>query len=1082
MVNIDFSGWALDNKKLIHFFVACLIVGGALSFYSMPKLEDPELKVKQAMVVTTYPGASAHEVELEVTDKIEKSIREMRTIKNVESQSMSDLSIITVELLTTVPNEEVEQEWDMLRRKVENAANSLPAGASKPVVRDDFGDVYGMFYCLTGDGLSNIEMSDYAELAKRNITDIEGVARCDIYGVKEECIYIDMHQEKMSNLGVMPTEVIQTLNNQNKTAYSGYFNNGDNRIRITVDDKFKTIDDISLMLIQGHDEEQLRIGDIAKVYKDYAKPTRNEMYRDGNPALGLSIACLSSYDVVKVGKEVDKVIKSLQGRMPVGVKFEKVFNQPERVDSAISTFIINLIESIIIVIVVLIFTMGFKSGVIIGFSLLTIVLGSLLVLKNYDGTLQRVSLGAFIIAMGMLVDNAIVIVDGILIDLHNGVPKREALVNIGKKTSMPLLGATLIAILAFWPIFMSPDSAGVYVRDLFIVIAVSLMLSWVLALLHVPVLASSMLRSPEEERADNERKLAKKRKSEKHKEKEAEASVVGAESAEVIEEKDPYNSFFHRILGKVLRIGIRFRYVTIVLAIGLLAFCGWAYQYLDQAFFPDMEYDQLYMEYKLPEGNNSTQVNKDLAEIETLLKQNKDITHITRSIGGTPSRYNLVRSIATPSLSYGELIIDFSSPDALVSEMDSIQNQLNALYPDAYIKLKRYNLMFKKYPIEACFHGPDPAVLHVLCDSVMKIVEESQTCHLATTDWEPKVPVLDINYDQSNARISGLSRSDVATSVMAYTGGIPIGTFYDGINKKSIYMKCTDDEGNDIDQLENITVFGMLPNLHKIANRSVVQKLMTGSLTKEEVIETLIQTTPLRQVAKSIDIQWEEPVVKRQNGQRTQRVQCSPLPGVGTEAARADIAKKIEAISLPAGYSLSWEGEKKASDDSMKYLFANFPMAILLMIVILIILFKDYKRPLIIFCCVPLIVTGVIPSMLLTGKQFGFVAIIGVLGLIGMMIKNGIVLMDEIDLQISKGETPLQALIISAKSRLRPVMMASLTTILGMIPLIPDALFGSLAVTIMGGLFMGTIITLIFIPVLYAVFFGLRRRATISEK
>ncbi len=1091
MLNIDFSNWALNNRKLINFFIICMCIGGVLSFRDMPKLEDPELKVKQAMVVTTYPGASAHEVELEVTDKIEKSIREMRTINNIESQSMNDLSIITVELLTTVPNEQVEQEWDMLRRKVENASHSLPSGASTPIVRDDFGDVYGMFYSLTGDGLSNIEMSDYAELAKRNITDIEGVARCDIYGVKEECIYVDMHQEKMANLGVMPTEVLQTLNNQNKTAYSGYFNNGDNRIRIQVADKFKTVDDIGNMLIQGHDDDQLRIHDIAKVYKDYVTPTRNEMYRDGSPALGISIACIGSYDVVQVGKKVDEVIKGLQSRMPVGVKFEKVFNQPERVNSAISTFLVNLAESVLIVIIVLIFTMGFKSGLIIGISLLTIVLGSLLVLKGFDGTLQRVSLGAFIIAMGMLVDNAIVIVDGILIDLHNGMPKREALCNIGRKTSMPLLGATLIAILAFWPIFLSPDSAGVYVRDLFIVIAVSLLLSWVLALLHVPLMASRMLRSPEEESAARQRKAEKKRKKAKkdHEETDEDVStspqLVNSESSseeqadgqkEKTKSDDPYKGFTYKLLEKFLRVGIRFRYVAIALAIGLLAFCGWCYQYLNQAFFPDMEYDQLYMEYKLPEGVNSTQVNKDLAEIETLLKKNKDITHITRSIGGTPSRYNLVRSIATPSLSYGELIIDFNSPEALVSQMDSLQELLSAQYPDAYIKLKRYNLMFKKYPIEACFHGPDPAVLHVLCDSALNIIRNSKTCYLPTSDWSHQVPVLDIKYDQSNARISGLSRSDVATSVMAYTGGIPIGTFYDGINRKSIYLKCTDAEGNDISRLDNVVVFGLIPNLHKVVNRTTIQKLVSGKLSKDELISSLMQSTPLRQVAKSIDIVWDEPVVMRYNGQRSMRAQCSPTPGVGTEAARQDIAKQIEAIELPAGYSLSWEGEKRASDQSMKYLFANFPLAILLMVVILLILFKDYKKPIIIFCCVPLIVIGVIPTIALTGKPFGFVAIIGVLGLIGMMIKNGIVLMDEITLQIDNGVTPLRAIIDSSKSRLRPVMMASLTTILGMIPLIPDALFGSLAVTIMGGLFMGTIITLIFIPILYATFFGLNSK------
>ncbi len=1092
---MDFSNWALNNRKLINFFIICLCIGGVLSFRDMPKLEDPELKVKQAMVVTTYPGASAHEVELEVTDKIEKSIREMRTINSIESQSMNDLSIITVELLTTIPDDEVEQEWDMLRRKVENASHSLPSGANTPVVRDDFGDVYGMFYCLTGDGLSNIEMSDYAELAKRNITDIEGVARCDIYGVKEECIYVDMQQEKMANLGVMPTEVIQTLNNQNKTAYSGYFNNGDNRIRIRVADKFKTVDDISNMLIQGHDDDQLRIHDIAKVYKDYVTPTRNEMYRDGNPSLGISVACIGSYDVVQVGKKVDEVIKSLQSRMPVGVKFEKVFNQPERVNSAISTFLVNLAESIIIVIVVLIFTMGFKSGVIIGLSLLTIVLGSLLLLKGFDGTLQRVSLGAFIIAMGMLVDNAIVIVDGILIDLHNGMPKREALCNIGKKTSMPLLGATLIAILAFWPIFLSPDSAGVYVRDLFIVIAVSLLLSWVLALIHVPLMADRMLKSPEEEAAAKQRKEEKKRRKEellKQKKQtqttdtaETDSSISTSEQSvtdsaqgdtEEVKKKDPYKGFIYKLLEKLLRVGIRFRYVAIAIAIGLLAFCGFCYQYLNQAFFPDMEYDQLYMEYKLPEGVNSTQVNKDLTEIETLLKKNKNISHITRSIGGTPSRYNLVRSIATPSLSYGELIIDFTSPEALVSQMDSIQELLNAQYPDAYIKLKRYNLMFKKYPIEACFHGPDPSVLHVLCDSALSIIRNSTTCYLPTTDWSPQVPVLDIKYDQSNARISGLSRSDVATSVMAYTGGIPIGTFYDGINRKSIYLKCTDADGNDISRLDNIVVFGLIPNLHKVVNRTTIQKLVSGKLSKDELIESLMQSTPLRQVAKSIDIVWDEPVVMRYNGQRSMRAQCSPLPGVGTEAARSDIAKQIEAIELPAGYSLSWEGEKHASDQSMKYLFANFPLAILLMVVILLILFKDYKKPIIIFCSVPLIVIGVIPTIAITGKPFGFVAIIGLLGLIGMMIKNGIVLMDEITLQISNGVTPIRAIIDSSKSRLRPVMMASLTTILGMIPLIPDALFGSLAVTIMGGLFMGTIITLIFIPILYATFFGLNSK------
>ena len=1039
---INFSKWALDNSKLINFLVVILVVGGLMAYGSMPKLEDPAIKVKQAMVVTTYPGASAHQVELEVTDQLEKSIREMSTIDNIQSSSYADLSLITVELLRTVPDEEVEQEWDMLRRKVANAQSKLPQGASPSQVRDDFGDVFGMFYALKGDGQSDKELNDYAELIKRSVSEIEGVSRVEIYGKRNQCINIELREDKMANLGVMPMEVILTLNNQNKTDYAGYYDNGDRRIRVTVDDKFNNVDDIANMLIQGHDDDQLRIRDIATVTRAYEATTRNQMSYDGTHALGISIACASDHDILKVGAKVEKVVEKVGKRFPAGIECKKVFFQPERVSNSLNTFLINLLESVGIVVLLLVFFMGWRSGYIIGSSLVVIVFGSFLVLKGFDGTLQRVSLASFIMAMGMLVDNAIVIVDGILIDMKRGKPRVEALTSIGQKTAMPLLGATLIAILAFLPIFMSPDTAGVYVRDLFIVIAVSLLLSWILALIHVPVMSNRMFKK--------------------------------VETASDEQEEDLYKGKSYDVLERILSFGLKHRKTTIVCAVVLLALSAFCYKFVNQAFFPDMEYDQLYMEYKLPEGCNSTETARDLDEIRELLMKRDYIRHVTTSVGGTPSRYNLVRSIATPSLAYGELIIDFESPAALVKHIDDLQKEISNLYPDAYVKFKRYNLMFKKYPIEACFSGPDPAVLHRLTDSARAIVEASDKVYLATSDWEPQVPVLSIDYDQASARNSGLSRNDVAMSMMAYTGGVPIGTFYDGINPENIYVKCTDENGENVENLENARVFGTIPNVGQFLNRSTMQKLMTGTVTREDVIENLIQTTPLKQVSHGIDIKWEEPVVVRNDGQRTQRLQCSPCPGVGTEAARQAIAKEIERIPLPEGYTFSWEGEKKASTQSMTYLFNGFPICIVIMILILVMLFKDYKKPAIIFCCIPLVIIGVIPVVMLTGKPFGFVAIVGVLGLIGMMIKNGIVLMDEITLEITQGIPPRTALIQSSKSRLRPVMMASLTTILGMIPLVPDSMFGSLAVTIMGGLFMGTLITLIFIPVLYSLFFKVK--------
>lgn len=1047
---IDLGKWAFDNRKLIYFLVGVLMVGGAFSCYKMSKLEDPEVKVKLAMVVTTYPGASGHQVEMEVTDVLEKRIRTMGDIDNVESYSMNDLSIIQVELRSTIPNAEVEQCWDRLRRKVYDAQSMLPAGANTSVTKEDFSAVYGMFYALTGDGLGEKEIADYAELLKREIANVEGVERVEIYGKQNECIHIRLLQDKMSSLGVLPVEVITTLSGQNKTSYAGYYNNGDQRIRVTVTDKFQKVEDISRMVIQGHEQDQLRLSDIAQVVKSTEKPVRSAMTYDGRSALGILVAASSSADIVKVGRAVDKRIEELEEtRFPTGVECNKVFYQPKRVTESLGTFVINLIESVLIVVVILMFFMGIKSGLIIGASLVVIVFGSFLMLGSVDGTMQRISLGAFILAMGMLVDNAIVIIDGILVDLKAGKSRLEAMTNIGRRTAMPLLGATLIAILSFLPIFMSPDTAGIYVRDLFIVMAVSLLLSWVLALTHVPLMANRMLGNgnPNANANSNERQ----------------------------EEKVLYEGRTYGILKNVLLFCLGHRWSVLLGMMVLMVLSVVGYPFMKQGFFPDMVYDQCYIEYKLPEGTNSTRVERDLQSIQQYLKTHEEIVHVTASIGGTPGRYNLVRTIATPSLSYGELIVDFSSPEALEKSVDEIQEYLTENYPDAYVKVKKYNLMFKKYPIELQFQGPDPAVLHALSDSARKIMEESGKVHLITTNWEPKVPVLSVDYDQASARSIGLSRSDLSLSLMTAGGGIPVGCFYEGIDSHNIYVKCVDEKGKEIENLQDMQVFSTMPDLSKVVNKETLVRLKTGTLTREDLLADLLGTTPLRQVSREVKVAWEDPIVPRYNGQRMQRVQCSPAPGLETEKTRATIAKEIEKkIQLPAGYSMSWQGEKAASDRSMKYLFQNFPLAIILMIAILIMLFNDYKKPAVIFCCIPFVFVGVVLTLLLTGKTFTFVAIVGALGLIGMVVKNGIVLMDEINLQLSTGKDSVEALVESSQSRLRPVMMASMTTILGMIPLLTDAMFGSMAVTIMGGLVFGTIITLVFIPVLYSLFFGIK--------
>lgn len=1036
---IDYGKWGLDNRKLIYFLVACLLIGGVLAITNMGKLEDPEIVVKQALVVTTYPGASAHQVELEVTDLLEKSIRTMKNIEFVESRSMNDLSMITIGLSTLVPNNDVDNQWSILRRKVNDIQAQLPEGASIPIVKDDFGDVMGMFYAMTSDGYSDREMGDYAQLIKRELLAVEGVSRVDIYGEGKECIYIEMYEDKIANIGISPAEVLSTLSGQNKTVYSGYYDAGDMSLRVTVNDKYRNAEDIGELLLQGHQGDQFRLKDIAKVYTGYESPVRNEMKYDNQKALGISISALSETDITQVGKRVEARISELtDSRIPVGMELHKVFFQPERVSDSLNSFMLNLVESVVIVILLLIFFMGFKSGMIIGFNLVIIVLGSLLILNLTGGTLQRVSLGSFILAMGMLVDNAIVVLDGILIDLQRGKPRKEALTSIGKKTAMPLLGATLIAILAFFPIYLSPDTAGHYVRDLFIVLAVSLLLSWVLALVYVPIQADRILKIKKDK--------------------------VG---------KDPYDNKLYKGLRLVLTWTLKHRTVTIGAAVVLLLIAIGCYRFLPQGFFPDMNYDQLYIEYKLPEGHTSERVSNDLELITDYLLSREEITHVTTSVGGTPARYNLVRSMADPSLSYGELIVDYTSPKELVATMGEIQEFLTENYPDAFIRLKRYNLMYKKHPIEVQFNGPDPAVLRNLTSEALEIMENSNAIHLTQNNWEAQTPVLMVNYNQPIARNVGLSRQDVALSLLSATGGIPASAYYDGSHRQTIYLKSVDSKGNAIESLDNAQMFSMLPS-RGFLNKDLMQGLITGVYSEEDILEEALRTIPLSQVTDGISLGWEDPLVIRYDGQRAMRAQGSPVQGVGTEDARQTIAEQIEAIELPHGYTMHWEGEIKASEQSSKYLFKYFPLAIILIIAILIMLFKDYRKPLIIICCIPLLLIGVIFGMLASGKTFGFVAIVGVLGLVGMIIKNGIVLMDEIELQLSDSVDPVEALLSSSSGRFRPVMMASLTTILGMIPLLGDDLFGPLAVTIMGGLLIGTLITLIVIPLFYSLFFKIK--------
>ncbi|MDR1103107.1 MAG: efflux RND transporter permease subunit [Tannerella sp.] len=1036
---MNLAAWALKNRLLVYFLVGTMIVGGILSFLKMGKMEDPELVVRIAQVVTVYPGASAYEVELQVTDPLEKAIRSMSGIGTVESRSSGDLSIIQVTLDITLPEKEIQQHWDLLRRKVNDLAPSLPAEANAPIVMDDFGDVYGLFYVLTVDGFSDTDFNSQVDNIRRELYAVEGVGKVTTFGEQKPCVYIDIRQDRLAHLGVHFYELLLTIRNQNRMVYPGYFDSGDHRIRLDVTDSYDCVADIENLLIRGHENDQLRLKDIADVHAGIVKPEREMMRYDGQRAIGLAVSMVHGYDITKVGKQVEEHLHRMEyeGSIPLGIDFHKVFFQSDRVNEAIGVFLENLIEAVLIVVAVLMLTMGFRSGIVLGTNLLVVVLGSFIVLRLCDGTLQRVSLGALVLAMGMLVDDAVVVIDGILVDTQRGLKKPLSLTNTARKTAFPLLGATLIAILAFFPIFLSPDMAGVYVRDMFIVLAVSLFISWILSITLAPVQADLFFRVKKN------------------------APAAGGEV---------FTGRFYTALRKTLYFMLSHRLATLAVAVALLALSGWGFTYVRHGFFPDFKYEQAYIEFKMPEGTHINRVKTDLQDMERRLLAREDVAHVTSSYGRTPFRYNLVRSIAEPSLAYGELIVDFTSPEAMLQALPALQKELSEQYPQAYVRIKKYNLMYKPYPIEAMFKGPDPAVLKDLAARAEAVMEASPSVMLTTRNWEPQVPVLSVRYDQTMARNAGVSRPDVAMALLSATDGMPVGTYYNGSTSEPLYLRSIDAQGEPVNDLSNVPVSTLMSPL----DRLTVTGLLMGTKSLSAVLSDALEPPPVSQVSDGITLRWEDPVVRRFDGKRAICAQCNNMFGYTPAQSLAAIRGQIEGISLPAGYELSWRGESMARAESTRYLFAGVPLSIVLMIVILILLFRDVRKPLIIFLCIPLAAIGIVGGLLISGKEFGFVAIVASLGLVGMMIRNGIVLLEEVMRLTEEGKPAVEALLEASSSRFRPVVMAAGTSIVGMIPLLSDVLFGSLAVVIMGGLTVGTLITLMMIPVLYALFYGVK--------
>jgi multidrug efflux pump subunit AcrB len=1008
---------SIRNPLLSVIVVLITLVGGWIAYTEMPRFEDPEFTIRTAIVVTQYPGATPLEVAEEVTDPLERAIQQLAEVDDIESKSTAGRSEIFVNIkYSASPNKsDLQVIWTKLRNKINDAARNLPPGASTPFVNDDYGDVYGLYYFLTGDGFTPAELNRYAESLQSELLLVDGVAKVTLDGVLQEAIFVEISQQRAASLGVSINTVFRTLDVQNAVLTAGAVDVGQRRLSIRPTGNIDSVQAIeNLLVAPGSDGQLVYLRDIAHVWRGYQTPP-NKLYRfNGEPAIAIGVAGVLGSNIVQIGEAVDARLAEAESRRPLGMELHAFYHQGEEVQASVDNFLLNVIAALVIVIVTLLLFMGLKSALVIGAILLLTIAATLATMQLSGIPMHRISLGALIIALGMMVDNAIVVTEGILVGVSRGMKKLEIAKRIVTQTKWPLLGGTLVGIIAFAPIGFAPGDTAEYTGHLFWVILISLLFSWLFAVTLTPLFCYWLFKEQEEATAG----------------KDDESDGRFAQS---------YKGFLRRALAA--------RY-PLVLAITLLFGASiWGFQFVKSGFFPASTSPQMVVDYWLPQGTRIEQTQADIDTISAWVQTLDGVEAVQTIIGGGALRYMLTYPPEQPNSAFAQLLIRTTDNRVIDGLIETIQMRLTDRYPNAQAKVWRFILgPGGGSKIEARFSGPDPAILRRLADEAKAIMHADGGATSIKDDWRQQVSQVQPLYSSSRGARAGVSRSDLANAIATNFSGTRVGVYREGNDLIPIISRAPLNERVGVDDIQNIQVLSSL----------------TG------------QTVPIGQVVDGFETTWDNGALRRLDRIWTIKAQSDPRPGVLASELFARVRPEIESITLPPGYSLDWDGEYGSSSEANDNLAQTIPLGFLAMVLIVVVLFGTLRQPIVIWLVVPLALIGVVIGLVATATPLEFMAILGLLSLSGLLIKNAIVLVDQIDQEINEGKARFDAIVEAATSRVRPVMMGTLTTVLGVLPLLSDAFFRSMAVVIIFGLSFATLLTLIIVPVLYAIFFRIR--------
>ena len=1036
----NLSEWALKNKGLVLYFMILLGIVGLFSYSKLSQSEDPPFTFKVMVVQTYWPGATAQEVSLQVTDKIEKELMSTGLYDKIMAYSRPGESMVMFMAKDSLKSNQIPDVWYQVRKKVGDIKTQLPSGVQGPFFNDEFGDTFGNIYVLTGKDFDYATLKEYADRLQLRLQRVKDVSKVNLVGLQDQKIWIELSNTKAVQMGVPVTAIQEALAKQNSVTSAGFFETGTDRIQVRVSGALKSVDDLKKMpLLVGN--RTIQLGDVADVYRGFSEPAQPRMRFMGENGIGLAVSMRKGGDIIALGKNLETEFKTLQKSLPLGMELKKVSDQPVAVQRSIHEFVKVLAEAVIIVLLVSFFSLGFRTGLVVAFSI-PLVLAMTFAGRNlFDVGLHKISLGALILALGLLVDDAIIAVEMMTIKMEQGYSRMKAAGFAWTSTAFPMLTGTLITAAGFLPIATAASSTGEYTRSIFQVVTIALIVSWIAAVVFVPYLGDKLL--PDFNKVPQkapwyQRLLARLRK-------QPEPQPVIHHTGEHF---DPYQSKFYQSFRKLVNWCVTYRKTVISITVGVFVLSVVMFKFVPQQFFPSSNRAEILVDLKLEEGASLTATEDAVKKVEAFLSKQKGIDNYVAYVGtGTP-RFYLPLDQQMPQASFAQFVVLASSLDDRDEIRKSLDTQIRQLLPQVRIRVSLLeNGPPVGYPLQFRVSGEDIAIVRQEAQKVAQLVGENPNTANVHLDWGEQSKIISLVIDQDRARQMGVTSEDLANFLNSSISGAIINQYRE--KRELIDVRIRGDQAERV-------------NVEALSSLAVPTSKGT--------------TVPLAQIA-TLQYKFEDGLIWHRNRLPTITVRADIRTKLQPATVVNELAEKMDQLrtTLPSGYLLEVGGAVEESAKGQTSVNAGMPLFLAVVFTLLMLQLKSISRSFIVFLTAPLGLIGVVLFLLLFNKPFGFVAMLGTIALSGMIMRNSLILIDQIEQDIRAGQNQWDAILDATVRRFRPIILTALAAVLAMIPLSRSIFFGPMAVAIMGGLIIATLLTLFFLPALYATWFKIKK-------